>query len=91
MFDQEFLTDVPLNSPEYAQMQDTIMRITKGAIIVSHNLNADLQQIGKTASDFTGTIDTQNMGSIKHTSNRNHDPAEDARQAMKLAKVNFFF
>jgi len=81
---------VPLNSPQYETMQNDIMRITSGKTIVGHNVNADIQQIGKTRGDFTGVIDTQNMGSISHSSNRSHNPAEDARQAMNLANRKLF-
>jgi hypothetical protein len=66
-------------------MQKDVKQKTSGKTIVGHNVKVDLKQIGLSPEDFAGIIDTQNMGSIKHTSNRNHDPAEDARQAMNLA------
>merc|ERR1712004_38840 len=67
-------------------MQSDIMRKTSGANLVGHNVNADIQQIGKTPGNFTKTTDTQNMGKINHTSNRNHNPTEDSRGSMNLAK-----
>ena len=80
---------VPLNSTKYETMQNDVMKIASGKTLVGHNVNADIQQIGKTPSDFTGTIDTQSMGQINHSSERNHDPTEDARQAMNLANREF--
>merc|ERR1712004_250183 len=71
-------------------MQTDVMKIASGKTVVGHNVNADIQQIGKTPGDFTGTIDTQSMGQINHTSKRNHDSGEDACQSMNLANSEFF-
>jgi hypothetical protein len=66
-------------------MRDDLMTIVNkidGSVIVGHNINADLQQVGLRSPR---TFDTQNLGAIRHSSNRTHDPVEDARQSMEIA------
>ena len=70
-------------------MQDDVLRIIRSHVVVGHNVCADLSQLKLTNIRY---VDTQDVlkGPISHTSNRNHDPVEDAKKSMQIAVRELF-
>ncbi|CAG5114129.1 Oidioi.mRNA.OKI2018_I69.chr2.g8199.t1.cds [Oikopleura dioica] len=66
------------------QMTEILETKTSDKVIGGHNVQCDLSRLTHNIA-YKGTIDTQNLGSIFHSSNK-HDPVEDARGSQQLAK-----
>merc|ERR1719468_1075314 len=74
---------IPLRSEEFNKMKKEVKKIIGGKIVVAHNVENDLQQVGLTG---IRCAQTDSFGKIEHVGK--HDPIIDARQHMKLALAN---
>ena len=61
-------------------MKRDVKKIIGGKIVVAHNVENDLKQIGLTG---IRCAQTDSFGNVKH--NEKHDPIDDAKQHMQFA------
>ena len=69
---------IPLGSKEFFDMQEEVKRIIGSNVVVAHNVENDLQQVGLSG---IRCAQTDAFGDLSGR----HDPVEDAKEHMELA------